>query len=356
MKIVQVVRELHAKGGSSAVAWHLREQFTAKGIENEVITQRSEPRAPAPRSFEKIRHIFDVISFTYSATIRLKKIKQKGLVVIVHNEALGGDIYVDHGLHKAVVLAKLSIMVRNPIHLFLFVREEIRHSFRTYKKVVCLSRISRDIFQIYYPKVDEELITTIPNGVDLQRFRPMARSNTLYFTALFVGHEFERKGLRYAIEAMALLPKDVKLVVIGGGKGEIRQFSEFAAEVGVLDRIEFLGRRYDVPDIMAGSDIMVLPASYESWALVVVEALACGLPVIMTKVGCAEEVIVEGQTGYISSREPASIADRISQMRTNIERSPAVREACVSMASNYDWSSVADRYIDLARQVLEERQ
>lgn len=355
LSIVQVIREIGAHGGSSGVAAALRDEFTRLGVANRTICRRRDAGSARSRLAAKLDLLVGVVAFTISGTIRTRLARRPDTVTIVHNEALGGDIYVDHGLHKAVVANNPRMMLRNPLHLFLLAREELRHRLGLYRRIVVLSAYSEEILRRYYPCVPREKIVRIPNGIDLARFAAPNRAPDGTLRLVFVGHEFERKRLDCIIEALALLPENVSLTVVGGSPQEIATRKALADRLGVAGRVRFLGRRSDIPEVLAEQDILLLPSRFEAWPLVVVEAMAAGLPVLMTRVGSGGEVIVEGETGHIIADDATDIAAKLLPLLENPNRLPAMRKAAREMAGRYSWDSIARKYVDLAVQVRAER-
>ena len=114
--------------------------------------------------------------------------------------------------------------------------------------------------------------------------------------ALFVGHDFRRKGLRFAIEAVAAAP-GWKLLVVGLGK--VREFVEQVENAGLTERIKFIGPTRQMNQVYAAGDALILPTFYDSFGLVVVEALAHGLPVISTEFLGAADLVRRNHVGTI---------------------------------------------------------
>jgi glycosyltransferase involved in cell wall biosynthesis len=355
--ICQVIRELHPNGGSSGVAFYLKKAFDEKGIENIVITTSTKGINNRGRTLGKLVQLFEVLKFTFLGTWQIRNLrKQQDTVVIVHNDALGGDIYVDHGLHKEVVLQKPSMFLRNPIHLFLFLREEIRHRFKTYQYIVSLSEYSENLIFKHYKSVDKSKVVRISNGVNIEKFSlPHKERQDGLLKLIFVGHEYERKGLRFIIEALSLVDSRVTLTVVGGSGSEIASHTKLAESFGVASRVSFLGRRSDVEVLLSEHDILVLPSRFESWQLVVLEAMAAGLPVLGTPVGCAPEVIKDGETGYIIEESAESIAHKVELILANPASLNEMRKKSIALAHAYSWEKIADKYIALAERVYFER-
>ncbi len=168
-----------------------------------------------------------------------------------------GDIYVNHGLLQAAMRARGDYawrMVRNPVHLFTALRDRIRYRGRTHRAVVALTTDEASLLRSVYGRVRAP-IHVIPNGVDTERFRPpdapereQARAKLGVdddrTIAVFIGHEFERKGLPIAMEALRSAP-DVLLLVVGGSSDMIRRAQAQARSAGVAERVHFTGTHRD---------------------------------------------------------------------------------------------------------------
>jgi UDP-glucose:(heptosyl)LPS alpha-1,3-glucosyltransferase len=172
---------------------------------------------------------------------------------------------------------------------------------------------------------------------------------------VFVGHEFSRKGLSFAIRGLAF-GSSALLMVIGGNDDIIAEAHAEAVEHGVGDRVLFLGVRKDLPNHLAASDFFVFPSAYEANALVVLEALASGLPVIATPVGFAPEVIRDGVNGYLVERDPEAVGARMEELATLDDESfAALRRGARASAEGYGWREVARRYLALVEELHAER-
>lgn len=355
MQIVQVIREFHGESGSSRVAAKLGESFDDLGqAHREIYLKDYRPRYTSSVS-EKIGLLRDVIAFSFSATLKLRKTASHELS-LVHNEALGGDIYVDHGLHKEVVRQNPKLLIKNPIHLFLLMREALRHRLGLYRRIVVLSDFSKRVLLKNYPYIPKEKIVFIPNGVDLERFQAPRKREQNIFRLVFIGHEFDRKGLHHVFDALEQLDERFVLRVIGGHDALINEYKQKAEKRGVGSRVEFLGRRNDIPELLVDCDALALPSFSEAWPLVVLEAMAAGVPVVMTDVGCSKEAIRDGENGYVVAPDGVEIAASLTLMAKDDATRVAMERSARTTAQKYSWDTIAQQYIDLATDVWSERE
>jgi glycosyltransferase involved in cell wall biosynthesis len=199
----------------------------------------------------------------------------------------------------------------------------------------------------HFPRMRERTVV-IPNGVDTKVFSPNGEasdgSGNGTLRALFVGGEWERKGLRPAIEALPHAP-GAELTVVGAGDAEA--FSRTAERLGVGDRVRFVGATADIASWYRRSDVFVLPTAYESFSLVSYEAAACGLPLLVTRVSGIEDLLRDGVNGWFVERDPADIAARLRRLRAEPALRRSMGEAARRDSLEYSWSRVVSCYREL---------
>jgi UDP-glucose:(heptosyl)LPS alpha-1,3-glucosyltransferase len=234
-------------------------------------------------------------------------------IIQSHDKTLYQDIYrAGDGCHiewlrqrwrRSGISGRLS-MLFNPYHWLILGLERSIFKKRRYLKIIAISElVKRNIIEHYH--VPAEDIVVIYNGVDLDRFRPANRErfrnevrrhydipdSTRVF--LFVGSGFERKGVRYLIEAAEKLDSSVTLLIVGKGSGE--KFHDIIKK----QRVIFCGPQKQIEQYYAAADAFVFPTVYEPFGNVHLEALASGLPVITTRNSGASEIIDEGKSGFV---------------------------------------------------------
>jgi glycosyltransferase involved in cell wall biosynthesis len=203
-----------------------------------------------------------------------------------------------------------------------------------------------------------ERIAVLRNGVDLVRFRPPADRAAARAalglarpTLVSVGHLIERKGHHRVIAALAELP-DVDLLVVGDGP-EASALRGAAQHHGVAGRVRFLGALpHDaLPDVYGAADALVLASSREGWANVLLEAMACGTPVVATPIWGTPEVVTTRAAGVLAERSPAALAAGVRDLLA----APPARADTRRHAERFGWAPTTQGQLDLFREILDRR-
>jgi UDP-glucose:(heptosyl)LPS alpha-1,3-glucosyltransferase len=225
-----------------------------------------------------------------------------------------------------------------------------------------LSAVVERELRACYPDLPADATARLFNGVDLARFGPTGpaadRSGLGLagedVVALFVGNNFKLKGLAEAIGALerAADPR-LKLAVVG--VDDARPYRHQAERLGVADRVRWLGGRGDLPELYRAADVLVLPTYRDSCSLVVLEALACGLPVISTRQNGATEVMTDGEHGTILA-DPGDprLAAALSEMLDERRRA-RMGAACVALRPALSWEHHLETLLGLYGRVVRQK-
>jgi glycosyltransferase involved in cell wall biosynthesis len=172
----------------------------------------------------------------------------------------------------------------------------------------------------------------VPAGFDRSRMRRALGIGKRERLICTVARLDKSKGHRYLLEALAMLePRRVRLVLMGSGPEEAR-LQEQATRLGVEDRVVFLGIRDDFNEIIAASDLFVLPSLNEGLSQALLEAMALGTPVVATNVGGTRDVLEPGRTGWrVPPAEPIALANAIQQALGRPETATAYARAAHSL-------------------------
>ena len=193
--------------------------------------------------------------------------------------------------------------------------------------------------------VDRSKITIHRTGLDRAIFRPLDRAACRSKLGLpsdhpvlvSVGALIERKGQRFAIEALTRVPAAI-LVLAGAGPDEA-SLRGLAASLGLAGRVRFLGAvpQAELPVVLSAADVFVLPTASEGLANAWVEALACGTPVVTTMIPGAQELLTDPAYGRMAARDPGAIAAAVNELLA----APPPRAAVVAGAGQFSWAANA---------------
>ncbi|GAA2168285.1 UDP-glucose:(heptosyl)LPS alpha-1,3-glucosyltransferase [Humibacillus xanthopallidus] len=367
--IVQITPEIGPGTGVGAVAHHLEQEWTRLGLDVRHFSLSEAGGEWLPRPGGGVRGrlalIARVVWFSTVGTRRARAYLRAHpeQLSVCHNDVVAGDVYVNHGIVQAAMKARGHYrlrMLRNPLHLFTTTRDRLRYSRRgSHRVVVNLVSAEEALLRQSYPRLAIPTVV-IGNGVDIERFRPptpeersearasLGRSSDER-VVLFIGNEFGRKGLPVLVEAMAGLDDRTHLHVVGGTPDLVAQASSSAAAAGLADRVHFDGPHADPRPWLHAADVLVMPSAYESFGLVVLEALASGVPVVATPTGCVPDLVADGVNGAVVEATPAAVVRGLVAV-LDADAAELARHARAT-AEEHSWSRVARRYLDLLGEV-----
>jgi glycosyltransferase involved in cell wall biosynthesis len=229
--------------------------------------------------------------------------------------------------------------------------------------IVCVSEGVAEETREHFPQLADRVLT-IHNGVDTERFAPGLHREQASamraalgiaeerLVALFVGGEWERKGLRPAIEALASAPGWNLLVA---GSGDERRLRELAESLRLDGAVHWLGLSKDVGPLYELADAFVLPTSYETFSLVTFEAAASGLPILVTPVNGVRELIEDGENGFMITREPQKIARRLDQLQADPALRVRLGQAARQSTLRFGWTRMVAKHVELYERLAGEK-
>jgi UDP-glucose:(heptosyl)LPS alpha-1,3-glucosyltransferase len=216
------------------------------------------------------------------------------------------------------------------------------------RRVIAVSSgVARELREHY--RVPEDVIRVIPNGVDHAVFHPVSdaerRALRLRFRlpvdaciALFLGGDWERKGLRDAIEAVAGV-SDVVLVVVGrGDEGAMRTH---ATRLGAAGQVTFAGPSAEPQLWYQAADFLLFPSRYEAFSLVTLEAAATGLPIIAHAINGTEDLILPRENGILSEWGSEALRSHVVTLRDDLALRERMRKGAVVISRRYAWHEIA---------------
>lgn len=190
----------------------------------------------------------------------------------------------------------------------------------------------------------------IPNGVETVRFTPTPRPANPKVKVLFIGRLIERKGFQRVIRALPALRERAKVpfVVEVVGSGAFRaKLDDMAQGRGVTDVIQYVGTvPYDqLEKSYQYADIFVLTSLYEGMPAVILEAMGCGLPIVASDVGGNNEIVNEGENGFlIPGEDSEKLAQNLAALINDPELRRKMGKKSREMALRYDWATIMAEY------------
>lgn len=221
--------------------------------------------------------------------------------------------------------------------------------------VVAFSPHERDAMVRLYG-AERERVELIPCGVDLGRFHPMGRAAAReelglngHKVLLYVGRIEALKGVDLLLQTAASLEAEegVQVLVVGSdadGSGELERLSRLSNDLSLGDTVEFVGRvpQEQLALYYSAADVCIVPSFYESFGLAALESMACGTPVVASRVGGLSTIVQHGRTGYLKSwRCPEAFAQSLEMIMANDDLRDSMGRAARTRAESLSWDQVA---------------
>ena len=211
--------------------------------------------------------------------------------------------------------------------------------------------------------VERRRIIQIPNGVDTERFRPAADRDAVRRAmrltgrvVVFVGRLHPQKGLTTLCEAWAVVAArcpDATLLMVGGGPQDA-ELKQLTGRLQLADRIRFCGEQRDVLPSLQAADLFVLPSLSEGLSNALLEAMACGLACVATRIGGNVDLVTDGETGLlVEPGHPQALAEAmIRVLDDEAARKRLGAAARLLVEGHYTMTAVSRQYLALYAELL----
>lgn len=224
--------------------------------------------------------------------------------------------------------------------------------------VVANSKGLRDLAQRTVPGRKIEIV---PNGIDLASFRPHEESagrNDGRVRLLFVGRLANQKGLGYLLQAIAQLSEEdrrvVELELVGSGP-EDETLRSMARELGIRENVRFAGwvPRSEIVKHYQAADAFVFPSLDEGLPNVVLEAMACGKPIVATDITGNRELVQTGVNGLlVPPADPEALATALDSIMESPDMRVRMGRKSRELVGRYSWEHTASRYMELSERIV----
>ncbi|HEY9636940.1 MAG TPA: glycosyltransferase family 4 protein [Coleofasciculaceae cyanobacterium] len=274
-----------------------------------------------------------------------------------------GDVNAVHFVHSSWLRSPVTLSPKRrnlrSVYQWLYTVLNARwekKAFAQAKVVVAVSeKVAKDLVEIGVPP---ECIQVILNGVDLQEFSPGSTNRQKWGVpegvtlALFAGDiRIPRKNLDTVLHSLVQVP-ELHLAIAGITQGS--PYLELALALGLGERVHFLGLRHDIPELMKAVDFLVFPSRYEPFGLVVIEAMASGLPVITASTtGAAQLVTAESGIVLSNPDDCQAMAQALRFLARSSDLRRQMGQAARAIAQQHSWDKMAQTYVDLFEELIQ---
>jgi glycosyltransferase involved in cell wall biosynthesis len=311
-----------------------------------------------------IRHLV----FSIRSAAWLRKHRDEFDIVQVNGAITSerADVNAVHFVHSAWLKspAHISKNKRNLYSLYQWLYTKINayweeKSFQLSSDLIAVSnQVRKELIEAGVP---DNKIYVVVNGVDLEEFCPGVQSREQLELPINVPLAFfagdirsNRKNLDSVLQSLVSVP-DLHLAVAGALEGS--PFPQLAEQLGLNNRVHFLGFRSDISNIMKAVDLFVFPSRYEPFGLVVLEAMASGLPVI-TAITAGGAELVTDNCGFVLL-DPNNVQDLSNKLNV-LTQQPELRiqmgQGARRVAQDYSWGVMASKYMSIFEDVLKSKE
>ena len=388
-------------GGTGIITGRLADGLAERGCDVQVVTRQTEPPSPAWETIRKVRvrrllpaGLMKGVGWRAIPAMTSFLARLARLLITARTRY---DLVFISGMKTIPLIAvplcrllgrKCAIRIESPFEIAepisaeslatmgslfgrlvsqLFMRAQ-RLALRRADKVIAISEeIAMRLRGLGCPEAD---IVRIPNAIDLMTFAPVPPQERQLLRerlgfpegmtiVLFVGRLSRAKGvmmLMHALPALLARHPNLYLVLVGGGRESWDDCEDevvaFIRAQQLHDHTALTGPSAQVQQFLQAADLFVSPSDYEGFGLTVVEALACALPVVATRVGVAGEVIEHDINGFLCPpRDPDAFSATIELALRERQRWPQIGSLARRSAARFDVPRVIDQYVSLCREL-----
>ena len=389
MRIAYAMINCNRRDGSARAVNEVAERMAKRGYEVHLYARKAEDldldlikwhRVPGPGWPE----IADFYSY-YVATNRLLAKERYDIVHSIGVNTARANVFTIQNIQPAKIEIlkrlgseeKVSLPRQFTRWLYLTVTSAIEkklYTARPGKALPTFLPVSRGVeaeLRRHYA-IGDAPVRIIPNAADVEKFRPLGsalrpgeptgqreawrREQGIPADvplAVFAGGEWARKGLHLAIQGLGKMRNRTLWLFVAGDDADRERFKKMAKDAGVADQVVFGGFRNDVEKAMGAADLFLFPSYYEAFSLATIEAAACGLPIVATKINGTEDFIIPSETGEFVKHDAVDIAavlDRLLSDRSKL--GDMGRTARRRVEQEYTWDRVTDMTEGVYKELL----
>lgn len=375
-QIAIVIPKYGLIGGAERFASELTERVAQNaGYEVHVFANKW-VKGPADVTFHKVPVIqfprfLNTLSFAYFA--RREVSKNKFDLIHAHDRVFRADIFTMHGIPHRIWMRDIrKKRMRLADSATAWTEKKLVENKNT-RRFLAVSDLVKEKFLEEYGHIGKDCVHTVHPGIDVSRFKGLdkgacRRELERSFGArgddsiiLFVGMNFDVKGLDALIMGLARFKErfpseSFRLLVIG--KGDVKKYTRLAQNLGIAEKVIFPGTmpKELLEKIYTGSDLFCMLSKFDTFGMVVLEAMAAGLPVIISGNVGAKDIVKNGMNGFVveDPGSPDKLADNIKVALEKERKASMVQEALRTAEEN-SWEQSAARVCSIYDEVLSGR-
>lgn len=368
MKVLQFITSL-GYGGAERLIVDIAPRLKLRGVDVSIVSLSG--NMPLGKNIEKDE--IPLYTLTHSGTIySFQKLARSGLMLRKLVKELKPDIVHSH-VYMSDILARLSVPVSCHLVSTLHNQDEwwyqktrLRSLGKTYLdsvtgkvrnvRFISVSEGVRDAAETML-RISNNRNRVIRNGIALDRIKPKSDDAPLGRRIIQVGRFYPQKNHLMALRAFRIVlsrEPDSKLIFVGDGP--LRQKMEWEAlQLGISHAVEFMGARNDVAEQLRNADLFWMSSVIEGLPMACVEAMACGLPSVVTSVGGLPELVTDGISGrLVASNDHEKLAEVTLELFANPEMASKIGKNSRQRAENcYSVELTADRYLQAYKDILQ---
>ena len=384
MKVALVLKRYNPYGGYERQAFLLAKALIERGDEVHVFTNYWPEEATSSINMHyvpilKWNSLLKHTSFAFFARQKLKPIRRQFDLVVGFDRTLDMDVYrVGNACHR--IWLERKKLIGSPFKRLLSHISPKNWAINAIEKRIFLSQKNRTFIvlseqgrlqiQRYYP-VDSERFVIVSPGVDTQRFNPIYKNKWRSSVRselcvkvdtpvlLHIGSGFQIKGIATTIKALAKLPAPLnKTVLVVAGKGNTRTYIKLATKLGVQKRIRFIGAVSNPEKLYVSADLFVLPTLLDTFGIVLLESMACGLPVVVSDGAGAAQIVTSHGGGKVLSSpvDHNKLSEVIFSLLTNTNELAQLSREARSLAETFTQEASLINFLQVLDVAAKKRQ